>query len=104
MAAYCVPERTDRMARRRILGGPGLRAGDRLDTEIGEPITTEQLRYGQHVTVLGSTSSKLRTPQALGYWPQAFGYREATYVPMVKTLVWGLNSFWREQHAANDRR
>ena len=64
-----------------------------LDTEIGEPITTEQLRYGQRVTVLGiPCSSKLRTPQALEViGPQAFGYREVTYIPMVKTPGLGLD-------------
>ncbi|MEZ4559068.1 MAG: DUF917 family protein [Caldilineaceae bacterium] len=37
-----------------------------VDTETGEPITTEQLRYGLRVTVLGIPSSdKLRTPAAL---------------------------------------
>ena len=64
-----------------------------LDTETGEPITTEQLRYGQRVTVLGiPCSSKLRTPQALEViGPQAFGYGEVTYVPMDKTPGLGLD-------------
>jgi DUF917 family protein len=57
-----------------------------LDTESGEPITTEQLRYGLRVTVLGvPCSDKLRTPQALRVvGPAAFGYPDVTYVPMLK--------------------
>jgi len=57
-----------------------------LDTESGEPITTEQLRYGLRVTVLGiPCSDKLRTPRALEViGPTAFGYPEVTYVPMQK--------------------
>jgi DUF917 family protein len=63
-----------------------------LDTETGEPITTEQLRYGLRVTVLGiPCSAKLRTPQALEVvGPQAFGYGDVTYVPMPKIPGLGL--------------
>ena len=63
-----------------------------LDTETGEPITTEQLRYGLRVTVLGIPCSvKLRTPEALKVvGPQAFGYRDVIYVPMPKTPGLGL--------------
>ena len=36
-----------------------------LDAETAEPITTEQLRYGQRVRVLGiSTPGMMRTPAA----------------------------------------
>ncbi len=44
--------------------------------EDGEPITTEILRYGQRVAVIGIESSpKLRTPEALAVvGPPAFGY------------------------------
>jgi DUF917 family protein len=57
-----------------------------LETESGEPITTEQLRYGLRVTVLGiPCSDKLRTPQALKVvGPAAFGYPKISYVPMPK--------------------
>jgi DUF917 family protein len=57
-----------------------------LDTESGEPVTTEQLRYGLRVTVLGiPCSDKLRTPRALEViGPTAFGYPEVTYLPMPK--------------------
>jgi DUF917 family protein len=46
-----------------------------LDTERGEPITTETLRYGQRVTVVGiSTPALMRTPEALAtFGPAAFG-------------------------------
>jgi DUF917 family protein len=44
--------------------------------EDGEPITTEMLRYGQRVAVIGILSApKLRTPEALAVvGPHAFGY------------------------------
>ncbi|MCB0158838.1 MAG: DUF917 family protein, partial [Caldilineaceae bacterium] len=63
-----------------------------IDTETGEPITTEQLRYGLRVTVLGIPSSdKLRTPAALKViGPAAFGYPEVDFVPMAKTPGVGL--------------
>lgn len=63
-----------------------------LDTESGEPITTEQLRYGLRVTVLGiPCSDKLRTPDALAVvGPAAFGYPEVTYSPMPKTPGQGI--------------
>ena len=46
-----------------------------LDSERGEPITTETLRYGQRVTVVGiSTPALMRTPEALAvFGPRAFG-------------------------------
>ena len=63
-----------------------------IDTETGEPITTEQLRYGLRITVLGIPSSdKLRTPKALEViGPAAFGYPEVEFVPMAKTPGVGL--------------
>lgn len=63
-----------------------------IDTETGEPITTEQLRYGLRVTVLGIPSSdKLRTPAALKVvGPAAFGYPDVEFVPMAKTAGVGL--------------
>jgi uncharacterized protein len=46
-----------------------------LDSETGEAITTERIRYGQRVTVLGvSVPPIMRTPEALEiFGPQAFG-------------------------------
>jgi DUF917 family protein len=63
-----------------------------LETETGEPITTEQLRYGLRVTVLGiPCSDKLRTPAALKVvGPAAFGYPEVTFEPMPKVAGVGL--------------
>jgi len=48
------------------------------DIESGEPITTEGLRYGQRVRVLGiSTPEMMRTPAALAaFGPRAFGLTE----------------------------
>ncbi len=53
------------------------------DIESGEPITTEGLRYGQRVRVLGiSTPAMMRTPAALeAFGPQAFGLTEE-FVPV----------------------
>jgi DUF917 family protein len=49
-----------------------------LDHETAEPITTEGLRYGQRVRVLGiSTPAMMRTPAALqAFGPTAFGLTE----------------------------
>jgi DUF917 family protein len=57
-----------------------------LDAETAEPITTEQLRYGQRVRVFAiSTPPVMRSPEALAvFGPQAFGLDHA-YVP-VETL------------------
>ncbi|MFF5793861.1 DUF917 domain-containing protein [Paeniglutamicibacter sp. NPDC012692] len=54
-----------------------------LDAESGEPITTEGLRYGQRVRVLGiSTPEMMRTPEALAaFGPAAFGLKEE-FVPV----------------------
>jgi uncharacterized protein len=63
-----------------------------LETETGEPITTEQLRYGLRITVLGiPCTDKFRTPKALEVvGPAAFGYPDVTYVPMPKTPGQGI--------------
>ncbi|HEV2528260.1 MAG TPA: DUF917 domain-containing protein [Thermomicrobiales bacterium] len=55
-----------------------------VDTESGEPITTEILRYGLRVTVLGIPAPELiKTPKALqAVGPAAFGYPDVEYVPM----------------------
>lgn len=54
-----------------------------LDSETGEPITTEGLRYGQRVVVFAiSTPATMRTPEALRiFGPQAFGLAEE-FVPV----------------------
>jgi hypothetical protein len=54
-----------------------------LDTEIGEPITTENLRYGFRVTVLGiPCNEKWRTPEGLELvGPRYFGY-DIDWVPV----------------------
>jgi DUF917 family protein len=46
-----------------------------LEAESGEPITTEALRYGQRVVVVGiSTPEIMRTPEALAvFGPACFG-------------------------------
>ena len=56
-----------------------------LDTETGEPITTEALRYGFRVTVLGiPCNEKWRTPEGLAVvGPRYFGY-DIEYVPVEK--------------------
>jgi uncharacterized protein len=55
-----------------------------LELDTGEPITTEMLRYGQRVAVIGMpVHALMRTPAALEVvGPQAFGYPELTYVPL----------------------
>ncbi|UCC84114.1 MAG: DUF917 domain-containing protein [Gemmatimonadota bacterium] len=54
-----------------------------VDAERGEPITTELLRYGFRVSVLGFPAPPLlRTPEALAVvGPEAFGY-QAVYAPL----------------------
>ncbi|WP_136057178.1 DUF917 domain-containing protein [Microbacterium sp. K24] len=54
-----------------------------VDHESAEPITTEGLRYGQRVRVLGiSTPEMMRTPEALqAFGPGAFGLSEP-FVPV----------------------
>jgi len=54
-----------------------------LETETGEPITTENLRYGFRVTVLGiPCHEKWRTPEGLALvGPRYFGY-DVDWVPV----------------------
>ena len=54
-----------------------------LDLESGLPITTEALRYGNRVVVIGSPCNEVwRTPQALAaVGPRNFGY-DVDYVPI----------------------
>lgn len=57
-----------------------------LDSETAEPITTEMLRYGQRVTIMGvAVPPIMRTPEALAvFGPSGFGI-EAPFTP-VETL------------------
>ena len=54
-----------------------------IDAESGEPVTTELLRYGLRVTVLGIPAPpQLRTPRALEFvGPGAFEY-DTAYQPL----------------------
>jgi DUF917 family protein len=54
-----------------------------LDAETAEPITTEELRYGQRVKVMAvAVPEIMRTPEALRVWgPRHFGF-DVDYVPM----------------------
>ena len=55
-----------------------------LDSDTGLPITTEMLRYGQRIAVLGLPAHALmRTPEALKVvGPEAFGYHDIAYSPL----------------------
>jgi hypothetical protein len=54
-----------------------------LDSETAEPITTEELRYGQRVSVMAvRVPAIMRTPEALRVWgPRTFGF-DVDYVPL----------------------
>lgn len=55
-----------------------------LELDTGEPITTEVLRYGQRIAVLGLPVHPLmKTAEALDVvGPKAFGYPDLTFVPI----------------------
>lgn len=55
-----------------------------VDLETADPVTTEVVRYGLRVAVLGIPApASLRTPQALAVvGPAAFGYTDVTYRPL----------------------
>lgn len=55
-----------------------------LELDTGEPITTEMLRYGQRVAVIGlPVHDLMKTPHALEVvGPKAFGYPELTFKPL----------------------
>ena len=59
-----------------------------VDEDSAEPITTEILRYGLRVTVLGIPAPEmLKTPQALRVvGPEAFGYAGVPFIPMPGTF------------------
>ena len=54
-----------------------------VDRETAEPITTEGLRYGQRVKVVGTSAApNMRTPEALAvFGPRAFGI-DHDFVPI----------------------
>ncbi len=58
-----------------------------LDSETAEPLTTEELRYGQRVKVMAvSVPPIMRTPAALAVWgPRHFGF-DLDFVPMAGAL------------------
>jgi DUF917 family protein len=55
-----------------------------LEMDTGEPLTTEILRYGQRVAVIGlPVHDLMKTPRALEIvGPKAFGYPELTFEPL----------------------
>ena len=55
-----------------------------LELDTGAPITTESLRFGQRVAVIGLPAHDLlKTPEALKVvGPKAFGYPDLTFRPM----------------------
>jgi hypothetical protein len=55
-----------------------------LDAETGYPLTTEGLRYGYRVLVIGIPAPEImRTPDALAVWgPGYFGYKDLAYTPL----------------------
>ena len=56
-------------------------------TDVGEPVTTELMRYGLRVTILGFPAPALwATPEGLAVaGPQAFGY-DVDYTPLISPL------------------
>ncbi|MFN8593196.1 MAG: DUF917 domain-containing protein [Thermomicrobiales bacterium] len=64
-----------------------------VDEDTAEPITTEILRYGLRVVVLGIPAPEmLKTPEALVVvGPAAFGYADVPYVPMPGLFGGGRN-------------
>ena len=60
----------------------------RVDEDAAEPITTEILRYGLRVTVLGIPAPEmLKTPEALAVvGPEAFGYAGVPFTPLAGTF------------------
>lgn len=62
-----------------------------LELETGEPITTEMLRFGQRIAVIGMPVHPLmKTPEALKVvGPQAFGYPDLTYTPLADRKTGG---------------
>jgi DUF917 family protein len=63
-----------------------------METDSGEPITTEQLRYGLRVTILAiPCTDKFRTEAALKVvGPAAFGYPDVVFEPLPKVPGQGI--------------
>lgn len=59
-----------------------------LDADTAEPITTEELRYGQRVKVMAvAVPEIMRTPEALAVWgPRHFGF-DIDFVPIGTALA-----------------
>jgi DUF917 family protein len=55
-----------------------------IDAETAEPITTELLRYGLRIEVIGIPAPEaLKTDAAMRYvGPAAFGYKDVEFVPL----------------------
>lgn len=55
-----------------------------VDEDTGEPVTTEEVRYGLRVAVISMPCSPLwTTPQGLiTVGPAAFGYQDTVYTPV----------------------
>ena len=55
-----------------------------VDEDTGQPITTEEVRYGLRVAVVAMPCSSLwNTPQGLAAGgPMAFGYQDVVYSPV----------------------
>lgn len=62
-----------------------------IDSDTGEPLTTEVLRYGLRATVIGIPApAQLRTEAALAVvGPAAFGYPDMPYIPLPGTYGGG---------------
>jgi len=62
-----------------------------VDQETAEPITTELVRYGLRVSVLGIPAPiEIKSPQALKVvGPAAFGYPDVEFVPMAGVFAEG---------------
>lgn len=58
-----------------------------VELDTGEPLTTEVLRYGQRIAVIGLPAHDLlKTPEALKVvGPKAFGYPELDFSPLAST-------------------
>ena len=65
-----------------------------VDADSAEPVTTEVVRYGLRVTVLGVPApAQLKTPEALAViGPAPFGYRDVPYLPLPGTYGQGQES------------
>jgi DUF917 family protein len=71
-----------------------------LDSEVATAITTERLRYGQRVVVIGiPTPEIMRTEAALQVWgPQAFGY-DIPFVPLEP----GFRAYYRRYGVSQEK-